>query len=84
MSKQEEQKQANSRRKALKAITAASGGIVAAKWSKPVVDSVVLPAHAQTSPAAPAPQPPAPQITLASGGGGSGATASATATPINP
>ena len=46
-----------SRRKLLKSIAAGSGAIVAGKslpesWSKPVVDSVILPAHAQTSPGA--------------------------------
>ena len=45
-----------SRRKLLKSIAAGSGAIVAGKslpesWSRPVVDSVMLPAHAQTSPA---------------------------------
>lgn len=44
----------HSRRKLLKSIVAGSGAIVAEKslpesWSKPVVDSVILPAHAQTS-----------------------------------
>jgi hypothetical protein len=43
-----------SRRKLLKSIAAGSGAIVAGKslpenWSRPVVDSVMLPAHAQTS-----------------------------------
>ncbi len=43
-----------SRRKLLKSIAAGSGAIIAGKslpesWSKPVVDSVMLPAHAQTS-----------------------------------
>jgi hypothetical protein len=43
-----------SRRKLLKSIAAGSGAIVAGKslpesWSKPVLDSVMLPAHAQTS-----------------------------------
>lgn len=43
-----------SRRKLLKSIAAGSGAIVAGKslpdsWSRPVVDSVILPAHAQTS-----------------------------------
>ena len=47
-----------SRRKLLKSIAAGSGAIVAGKslpesWSKPVVDSVMLPAHAQTSQAPP-------------------------------
>lgn len=44
-----------SRRKLLKSIAAGSGAIVAGKslpesWSRPVVDSVMLPVHAQTSP----------------------------------
>jgi hypothetical protein len=44
-----------SRRKLLKSIAAGSGAIVAGKslpesWSRPVVDSVMLPAHAETSP----------------------------------
>lgn len=55
----------NSRRQALKAITAISGGIVATKWTKPVVDSVMLPAHAKTSFSGLA----------AGGGGGSGGAA---------
>ena len=43
-----------SRRKLLKSIAAGSGVIVAGKslpesWSRPVVDSVILPTHAQTS-----------------------------------
>ena len=43
-----------SRRKLLKSIAAGSGAIVAGKslpesWTKPVVDSVLLPVHAQTS-----------------------------------
>lgn len=43
-----------SRRKLLKSVAAGSGAIVAGKslpesWSRPVVDSVMLPAHAQTS-----------------------------------
>ena len=45
-----------SRRKLLKSIAAGGGAIVAGKslpdkWTAPVVDSVLLPAHAQTSPA---------------------------------
>jgi len=48
-------KSSESRRKLLKSIAAGSGAIVAGKslpesWSRPVVDSVILPAHAQTSP----------------------------------
>ena len=43
-----------SRRKLLKSIAAGSGAVIAGKslpenWTKPVVDSVVLPVHAQTS-----------------------------------
>ena len=43
------------RRKLLKAVAAAGGAVVAGKtlpetWSRPAVESVVLPAHAQTSP----------------------------------
>ncbi|GMR06351.1 MAG: hypothetical protein BMS9Abin25_0940 [Gammaproteobacteria bacterium] len=38
-----------SRRKALKAIAAVSGGVAVTKWVKPVVESVVLPAHAQAT-----------------------------------
>jgi len=45
------------RRKALKAIIAGSGAVAAVKagkdsWSKPMVDAVVVPAHAATSPTA--------------------------------
>ncbi len=39
----------NTRRKALKALTIGTGAVVAGHWSKPVVESVMLPAHAQTS-----------------------------------
>ena len=43
-----------SRRKILKSIAAGSGAVIAGKslpekWTKPAVDSVLLPAHAQTS-----------------------------------
>ena len=49
-----DKKSNNSRRKLLKSIAAGSGAVVAGKslpecWSKPVVDAVMLPAHAQTS-----------------------------------
>ena len=49
-----DKKSSESRRKLLKSIAAGSGAIVAGKslpesWSKPVVDSVMLPVHAQTS-----------------------------------
>ena len=47
-------KSSENRRKLLKSIAAGSGAIVAGKslpenWARPVVDSVILPAHAQTS-----------------------------------
>lgn len=50
-----ENKSSGSRRKLLKSIAAGSGAIVAGKslpetWHRPVVDSVMLPAHAETSP----------------------------------
>ena len=50
-----DKKSNESRRKLLKSIAAASGAVVAGKnlpesWKRPVVDSVVLPAHALTSP----------------------------------
>lgn len=49
-----DKKSIESRRKLLKSIAAGSGAIVAGtslpdSWSRPVVDSVMLPAHAQTS-----------------------------------
>ena len=49
-----DKKSSESRRKLLKSIAAGSGVIVAGKslpesWSRPVVDSVLLPAHAETS-----------------------------------
>jgi hypothetical protein len=49
-----DKKSSESRRKLLKSIMAGSGAIVAGKslpesWSRPVVDSVMLPAHALTS-----------------------------------
>ena len=51
------------RRKLLKTIVSGGGVIVAGKslpesWTKPVVDSVMLPAHAETSPAEPTPPTP--------------------------
>ena len=51
-----DKKSSESRRKLLKSIAAGSGAIVAGKslpdkWTAPVVDTVMLPAHAQTSPA---------------------------------
>ena len=52
--KMTDKKSSESRRKLLKSIAAGSAVIVAGKslpenWTKPVVDSVMLPAHAQTS-----------------------------------
>ena len=52
-----DKKSSENRRKLLKSIAAGSGAIVAGKslpesWSRPVVDSVMIPAHAQTSPCA--------------------------------
>jgi hypothetical protein len=49
-----DKKSSDSRRKLLKSIAAGSGAVIAGKslpenWAKPVVDSVMLPAHAQTS-----------------------------------
>ena len=45
----------NSRRDAMKKILLGSGAVAAAKsgsdaWQKPAIDSIILPAHAQTSP----------------------------------
>ena len=50
-----DKKSSESRRKLLKSIAAGSGAVVAGKslpetWGRPVVDSVILPSHAQTSP----------------------------------
>ena len=49
-----DKKSSESRRKLLKSIAAGSGAVIAGKnlpenWARPVVDSVMLPAHAQTS-----------------------------------
>ena len=51
-----DKKSSDSRRKLLKSIAAGSGAVIAGKnlpdsWKRPVVDSVMLPVHAQTSPA---------------------------------
>lgn len=40
----------NRRRKVMNVATKAGIGLAVASWSKPIVQSVVLPAHAQTSP----------------------------------
>ena len=57
----------DSRRKLLKSIAAGSGAVVAGKslpesWSKPIVDSVLLPAHAGTTENPPPPPPPEIQL----------------------
>ena len=68
----------NSRRKILKQTLAGgaviSAGVASSKWSKPVVDSVVLPAHAQTS----TPDGGSGGSTTASPGGGTTATPTTT------
>ena len=61
-----------SRRKLLKSIAAGSGAVVAGKslpdsWTRPVVDSVMLPAHAETSEASDTDDT---SIVIVSGGGG--------------
>ena len=61
-----DKKSGESRRKLLKSIATGSGVIVAGKslpenWTKPVVDTVMLPAHAQTT----TPTPPTPPTLLA-------------------
>lgn len=43
------------RRALLKALGFGSGALLALKWSTPIVDSVVIPAHAQASPSPPPP-----------------------------
>ena len=53
-----DKKSNDSRRKLLKSIAVGSGAVVAGKsipesWSKPVIDSVMLPAHAETTDATP-------------------------------
>ena len=58
-----ESKDAEGRRKVLKGGVVVGGAAVAAaltlpkKWTRPVVEAVVVPAHAQTSPPAPTPAP---------------------------
>ena len=53
------------RRKAIKAGLVVSGSVVGAamalpkKWTRPIVESVIVPAYAQTSPPAPTPAPTA-------------------------
>ncbi len=50
------------RRQLVKGAALGVGGITLTHWSRPVVESVVLPAHAQTT-------GPQPQISAAAGGG---------------
>ena len=45
------------RRRLVKALGAGAGGVVVSQWSKPIVDSVILPLHAQASPPPPPPPP---------------------------
>ena len=57
-----DKKSSESRRKLLRSIAAGSGAVVAGKslpesWSRPIVDSVMLPAHAQTSALSCSPDP---------------------------
>ena len=52
---QEEQNQPEGRRDALKKILVGGGAVLGAQflpteWKKPVINSIVVPAHAQTSP----------------------------------
>ena len=63
-----DKKSDESRRKLLKSIAAGGGAIVAGKslpenWKRPVVDSVMLPAHAETSPTPTEPPTPTPTPT---------------------
>lgn len=67
------------RRKLLKSLVAGSGAIVAGKslpdsWAKPIVDSVMLPAHAQTSQAVTPPPTGLFSSTLSDGPVASGVT----------
>lgn len=60
----------SARRRVLAAIAVGGGtaaGMLPARWSKPLVESVMLPAHAQAS-AAPQPDPPPPPVVTLPGG----------------
>jgi hypothetical protein len=54
------------RRKAIKTGVIVGGSVVGAamalpkKWTRPIVDAVIVPAHAQVSPGAPTPAPTSP------------------------
>ncbi len=61
-----ELKTSNARRKLLKSLATGGGVALTAKslpekWAKPVVDSVILPVHAQTTKEEPAPERPRPR-----------------------
>ena len=43
------QDEKNSRRDIVKGIALGVGGVSVSQWSKPVVETIVLPAHAQTT-----------------------------------
>lgn len=43
-------KQGQGRRDVVKGVALGLGGMTLSQWSKPVVETIVLPAHAQTSP----------------------------------
>lgn len=45
----DKEKQASDRRNVVKGITIGAGGITLSQWTKPVVETIVLPAHAQTT-----------------------------------
>lgn len=45
----DKQASAAARRDALRSIAAVSGIAVASTWTKPVIESVIIPAHAQTT-----------------------------------
>lgn len=51
------------RRRAIKVAGAVGGGAIITQWHKPMVQAVIIPAHAQTSPNA---------LVMSGGGGGSG------------
>jgi len=72
-SKQGKQTTTNEKRRKVLKTAGVAGGVVAtgAHWHKPILDAVLLPAHAQTSMA----PPPAPTATVLTGG-------SSTAAPI--
>ena len=77
-----------SRRKLLKSIAAGSGAVVAGKslpesWHRPIVESVVLPAHALTSGEAPVSPPASPPISPPTAGCTGGTPTPSTDLPFN-